>query len=190
MLNVQTFDQKYSDTAEALNWSLEAFQQKWDLINDDFSKYVERVTGYKWFYDTYECLLSLYHLGVSNWGDSNVVIRGWWENPYQSRRITAHELILSHYFHICKKHYQDQGITDGQVWALAEIAAFAVCSLTEDVKKWWPWYCTYFTDHNYPHIVDMQNELKKHFLEMKSFDEYMKKGFELVKKYPNMGPFV
>jgi len=104
------------------------------------------------------------------------------------RRTTAHELILSHYFEIYKRHYKAEGLKDGQVWALAEIASFALTSLTDDVKKFWPWDTEHYTNHNYPHIVDMQNNLKQPFLKRENFDDYIKKGISLVKKYPKMNP--
>ena len=103
------------------------------------------------------------------------------------RRITAHELILSHYFEIYKRHYKKEGLTDGQIWALAEIAAFALTSLTPEVKNFWPWNTEYYTNHNYPHIVDIQNQLKMIFLE-KKFDEYVKAGINIIKKFPDMNP--
>ena len=104
------------------------------------------------------------------------------------RRITAHELILSHYFEIYKRHYGEEGLKDGQVWALAEIATFALTSLTPEVKKFWPWDTEYYTNHSYSQIVQIQNKLRKVFLEKKDFDEYIKAGIKMVRKYPKMGP--
>jgi lipid A disaccharide synthetase len=66
-------------------------------------------------------------------------------------------------------------LTDGQVWALAEIAAFALTSLTDQVKEFWPWNTEYYTNHNYPHIVELQNELRQPFVKRRDFDEYIKK---------------
>jgi len=65
---------------------------------------------------------------------------------------------------------------------------FALTSLPAKVKEFWPWWTEYYTNHNYPHIVSMQKELKDVFLKRESFEEYMKRGFELVKKYPEMSP--
>ena len=104
------------------------------------------------------------------------------------RRITAHELILSHYFEIIKRKYGHEKLKDGQIWALAEISSFALTSLPKDVKKWWPWNTKYYTNHNYPHIVDIQNKLKPIFLKSKNFDEYIRAGIKLIKKYPDIWP--
>ena len=97
-------------------------------------------------------------------------------------------MILSHYFEIYNHHFKkDYPLTDRQIWALAEIAAFALTSLTPEVKNFWPWdYTGYYTDHNYPHIVKLQNKLKTPFLKRKSFDEYIKKGIKLAGQHKDM----
>jgi hypothetical protein len=179
----------YNNFLKDLELSKKLYQKSWNEINGNFSKYIEKETGYKWFYPKYKCVVSVIHSGVSNWGFFPKIIRQWKEDPYKMRRITAHELILSHYFEIYRRHYNNENLKDEQVWALAEIAAFALTSLTLEVKKFWPGNTEYYTNHNYPHIVGMQNELKSAFIKRKSFDEYIKKGIELVKKYPKMEPF-
>lgn len=181
-------DEQYETSYKFLELTKELYQKSWDEINNDFSDYIEKITGYKWFYNTYECVLSVVHGGISNWGNAPKIIRSWKENPYYMRRTTAHELIVSHYFEIHKKHYKETGLVDGQIWALAEIAAFTLTSLVPEVKNFWSWNVEYFTNHNYPHIVDIQNELKTVFLSRENFDEYIKKGIALVKKYPNINP--
>ena len=186
-LTYQQLDRSYEALKTALPWTLKSYQEVWDEINDRFSDYIENITGYKWFQDEYQCLLSIYFHGNTNWGRSNQISRCWWENPYYSRRITAHEMILSQYFFIYRNHYTNEGLTDGQVWALAEIAAFALTTLTEDIKDFWGWDTDYNVC-NYPQIVELQNDLKDVFLNMKSFDDYMKAGFALVRKYPDMKP--
>lgn len=184
---LEYIDNQYQSSLKFLESTKELYQKSWDEINDDFSQYIKKRTGYNWFYDIYECTVSVIHSGISNWGTAPKIVRGWKENPYSMRRITAHELILSHYFEIYRRNYKEAGLADGQVWALAEIAAFALTSLTPEVKSFWPWNTEYYTNHNYPHIVDIQNELKSVFLK-KTFDEYVKIGIDIVKQFPNMNP--
>lgn len=185
--SLEHIDNQYRISLKFLELTKELYQKSWDEINDEFSNYIEKRTGYKWFYDKYECVVSAIHSGISNWGNAPKIVRGWKENPYSMRRITAHELLLSHYFEIYKRHYSKEGLKDGQVWALAEIAAFALTSLTPEVKIFWPWNTEYYTNHNYPHIVNVQNELKSIFLE-KDFDEYIRAGIDIIKKFPDMNP--
>lgn len=181
-------DDQYKTALKYLKLTQKLYQESWDEIGDDFSKYIEKTTGYNWYYDKYDCVVSVVHPGCSNWGNAPKIVRIWKENPYSMRRITAHELILSHYFEIYKRNYERESLSDNQVWALAEIAAWALTSLTPEVNKFWPWDVEYYTNHNYPQLVSLQNELKEAFLDRESFNEYIKTGITLVKKLPDIGP--
>ncbi len=185
---IKKMDKKYRSILPFLILTKKLYQKSWDEIGEEFSSYIEKKTGYKWFYPKYECIISAVIMGASNWGKSPKIVRGWWENPYFTRRITAHELILSHYFEIIKRKYSREKLKDGQIWALAEIAAFALTSLTKDVNKWWPWNTEYYTNHNYKHLVEIQNKLKPIFLKSKNFNDYIQEGINLIKKYPNINP--
>lgn len=104
------------------------------------------------------------------------------------RRITAHELLISQYFEIYKRYYSIQGLKEGQIWALAEVAAFALTSLTSEVKKFWPWDTAYYTNHNYSQIVELQKKLKNSFLKRENFDDYNTQGMRLVRQYSGIKP--
>ena len=95
---------------------------------------------------------------------------------------------LSQYLSLYRSHHSEADLKDGQIWALAEIAAFALTSLTDEVKEFWPWNTEYYTNHNYPHIVILQLNLKEPFLDRSSFDDYIIKGITLVQNYPDMSP--
>lgn len=174
---------QYQLCKSVLLYTASEYQKAWDGINDEFSEYVENTTGYKWTHKKYYCVVSPVHVGISNWDGSNKIVRWWYENAYSARRITAHELIIHYYFHIVRKYFSEVKLTDKQIWALAEIAAFALTSLTPEVKKFWPWDTSgYYTDHNYPKIIPLQKKFRKPFLERKSFDEYIRTGIRLVEK--------
>lgn len=173
-------EKTYQDIRPYMQKTLEQYQESWDEIINNFSELVEDKTV-PWFYEEYICKLTNYNPGLSNW-NGNVVGRWWKENPYRQRRITAHEILLAHFFSVHRNNYPESGINDKQIWALAEIFGFAMTGLDEDIKKFWPWDNKgYYTDHNYPHIVDLQLALKEPFLE-NDFDNYVKIGIDLVKK--------
>lgn len=182
-------DELYRFHVKYMKYSQREYQKSWDEIDEDFSAYIERTTGYPWFYRTYSCVVSATQIGISNWGEAPVIVRGWKENPYTQRRITAHELILSHYFEIYRHRFADVVLKDEQVWALAEIAAFALTSLTDEAKSFWPWDTKgYYTDHNYPQLVELQLKMKPIFLRRESFKEYIEKGLRLVTGCPDIHP--
>jgi len=185
---IEYIDEQYKSKSQikSLETAKKQYQKSWNEINDEFSDYVEKITGYKWFYPKYECIISVFHRGISSWGNKPRIVRIFNEDPTKMRRTTGHELILSHYFEIYKRNYKQEGLTDGQVWALAEIAAFALTSLDPTVEKFWLGDTEYYINHNYSHIIDLQLKLKDIFLKRKDFNEYILKGIELVRKYPEM----
>ena len=175
-------DQRYQKLGSFLPQVKDWYQQSWDEINNEFSGSVEEITGHSWKHKNYECVVSLFHQGISNWG-GNKIVRGWGESPYKQRRITAHELLISHYFTITRDFFSQENLTDNQIWQLAEISAFALTGLEAKLTCFWPWDKTgYYTNHNYPKLVDLQLKLKEPFLKRKSFDEYVKIGIREIKK--------
>lgn len=164
------------------------YQKSWNEIIEEFSKVVADLT-HTWFYDEYICVVGQLNQGISNW-NGNKIIRWWQENPDTQRRITAHELLLAHYFSIHRRLFSNSSLIDKQIWALGEIAAFALTGLEPKLTKFWPWdFSGYYTNHNYPQLVSLQNQLKEPFLERKSFTQYIKTGIDLVKKYPSISYF-
>lgn len=179
----ENFIDTYRRCTRFLESTRKTYQESWDTIGKRFSRFVAKETCHDWFYPQYECVISTTIHGISNWGQSPKIVRSWQENPFVQRRITAHELILSHYFEIYRRYYGEHGLTDKQVWALAEIAAFALTSLDQAVKDFWPWdHAGYYTDHNYPEIVPLQKKLWQPFIKRKNFDEYILKGIKTAKK--------
>lgn len=196
-LGKKIHDSKESETAEELEnlvkkeyhrvlpfmeKTVQQYRLSWNEIIQDFSQIVEQLT-YPWFYEEYVCVVTNFHPGISNW-NGNLIGRWWKENPYLQRRITAHEILLAHYFSIHRKHFADSGLTDKQIWALAEIAAFALTGLENQLMKFWPWDKKgYYIDHNYPHIVELQERLREPFKNRKNFKEYIETGISFAKEY-------
>ena len=177
-------DKRYDEVLEYMKDSKRLYQKSWNLIIDNFSDIVSDITESKWYYNEYICTISAFHRGISNWG-GNTIVRWWQENHYIQRRITAHEIILAHYFSIYRDKYSSFEIGDKKIWALAEICAWAITGLDENViTKFWPWDNSgYYTDHNYPNLVPLQLKMKEAYLKRKNFDEYIRTGMKLVKKY-------
>ena len=175
-------DDIYRSLGPFIEKACNEYQQSWDKIIDEFSDTVADTTV-PWFYDKYIVNVTHFNRGLSNW-NGNFVGRWWRENPDMQRRITAHEILLAHYFSIHRNLYKSSGLVDEQIWALAEIFAIAMTGLEPKISKFWPWDTKgYYIDHNYPMIVELQNALKKPFLNRKNFEEYVNTGVELAKRY-------
>ncbi|MCX6812585.1 MAG: hypothetical protein NTW79_03110 [Candidatus Berkelbacteria bacterium] len=163
---------RYSNSEKYLNLSIEMYQKSWDEINDMFFERLSELTDFPIQHQSFKCVLSDFHIGISNWG-GNKIVRSWKENPFTQRRITAHEIIISHFFSYIYEKYPE--INDKhKIWELAEIFAFIVTGTDKVMTKFWPWdNSRSYTDHNYPELVKKQKVLTK---------VYLKDGFQAFVK--------
>jgi len=163
------------------------YQESWNEIIDDFSKTVAELTV-PWFFDEYFVVVTNFNMGLRD-PKGDKIGRWWKENPYTQRRLTAYELIQAHFVEIHRRLYKESGLDNSQIWALAEIASNALTGLEDGLKKHWIWDNKgYYTDHNYPQLVELQKQLLDPYLNKKSFAEYVEKGIELVKQFPSLAP--
>lgn len=175
-------EDRYRKLLPYMEKSRDLYQESWDEITPEFFETVEKITDYPWFHKEFTCVVSAFHPGISSWG-GNQIFRWWKENPYTQRRITAHEMLISYFFSIVRKDFAKANLSDRQIWALGEIAAWALTGLEEDLRRFWPWdERGYYTDHNYPQLVDLQLKLKDPFLDRKSFREYINKGIGAIEQ--------
>jgi len=176
--------QKYKALLPYLKKTQKLYQESWDEINKEFFETGEEITGFHWKHKIYFCVLSPFHWGISNWG-GNKIIRTWRENPYSMRKITAHELLISHIFTIFERDFKTENLTDKQKWALAEISAWAITGLEKKMLKFWPWISEkekYPLDHNYPELYRLQKKLKPIYENKKSFKEFLQKAIKIIKR--------
>jgi len=175
---------RYKKIYQYLVKSRGLYQKSWNEINYIFFKTTKEITGYSWKYNRYYCIVSLFHKGISSWG-GNKIVRIWSENPYTMRKITAHELLISHIFTIFERDFKNEKLTDKEKWALAEISAFAICGLEKKMLKFWPWISKekeYPLDHNYPELYNLQKRLKPIYQKRKNFKDFLKKGIKIIRK--------
>ena len=181
-------DIKYRVLIPYIKKILKFYQKSWDEINKEFFKTVQKITGYSWKYKIYFCVLSPFHRGISSWG-GNKIIRSWQENPYIMRKITAHELLISHIFTIFERDFKKINLTDKEKWALAEISAWAITGLEEKMLKFWPWISEeerYPLSHNYPELYNLQKVLRAKYEKKKDFRKFLDKAIKIIKT--NMKP--
>ncbi len=163
-----------------------SYQSHWDEINNTFFCTTEKITGFSWKHPKYECVVSLYHVGISNWGGPKIA-RIWKENPFTMRKITAHELLISHFFTIFNSHYIYFKISDREKWSLAEIFSWCLTGLEADMIKLWPWIMVhekYPLNHNYPQLINWQKKIKNIYLKKQDFESFIEDSIRIIRKYP------
>jgi len=175
--------QKYRALLPYLKKTQRLYQKSWDKINDEFFETVEKITGFSWKHKIYFCVLSPFRIGISSWGGDKIV-RTWRENPYSMRKITAHELLISHIFTILERDFKNENLTNKEKWALAEISAFAIAGLEKKMLKFWPWILEeekYPLNHNYPELYNLQKKLKPIYQKKRNFKEFFQKAIKIIK---------
>lgn len=183
-LNKKEGKERYKRVGLYLNKTKKLYQKSWDEINNEFFRTVEEITGYPWKYKRYYCVISPFRRGISSWG-GNKIVRIWSENPYLMRKITAHELLISHIFTIFERDFKREKLTNKEKWAISEISAFAICGLEEKMLKFWPWIsekAKYPLNHNYPELYNLQRKLKPVYQRRKTFKEFLAQGVKLLKQ--------
>lgn len=176
--------ERYKKAKKTLQKTKILYQKSWDEINDSFSKITKEITGYPWRYKKYYCVLSLFCRGISSWG-GNKIARIWSENPYAMRKMTAHELLISHIFTILDRDFRGGKLSNKEKWALAEISAFAICGLEPQMLAFWPWISDqekYPLNHNYPELYFLQKKLKPLYQRKKTFKNFLAKSVAMLQK--------
>jgi len=180
----QLVEQRYMQILSYLKKVRIWYQQSWDEINEAFFRHLEKKTGYKIKYKKYFCVVSAFHPGISSWG-GNKIARIWAENPFTMRKITAHELIISHIFDVFHTSPEFRNkLVDQQIWKIAEITAWCLTGKEAAMIKFWPWVpqeLLFPLKHNYPFLVPLQIELGKVYDSAGSFKEFLSKSIKLIK---------
>ena len=174
----EAVDKRYKSILTDMQKAKDSYQQSWDKIDDQFFNRLVEITDFPIQHEVFECVISAFHIGISNWG-GNKIVRRYNFDPDKQRRITAHEIIISHFFSLMKSKYPDE-LTDQHIWQLAEIFAFIVTGLDQVMTSFWPWDTSgAYTDHNYPEIADLQLKLTKIYQE-EDFRSFISEGIKLV----------
>jgi len=173
---------KYSKHEKEIDLSIPKYQEEWNKINDVFSGEVERITKRKWDHDVYKVIVSPFHPGISNNG-GDTVVRSAFEDPEGQKRITAHEILMSHIWNIFFDKYpesKDDNLM--HYWGLNEIATVAILGLEPDINKLWrdneKGYDNYL--QNYPQLKPMMKILKDIYMNKNDFFDYLERAIQVI----------
>jgi hypothetical protein len=175
---VQDFvDQKYRSCMPYLRKTQRLYQKSWDEIDGAFFKRLTVLTGTTLKYHKYECVVSLFHEGVSNW-NGNKIARSWAKNSYTQRRVTAHEVVIAHFFDVVRALNDSRSYSDKDIWQLAEVYAFTVNALDAKMHSFWPWEKKEIDlSHNYPELILLQKKYEK-IISAGDIEEYLELGLK------------
>ncbi len=174
---------KYHQLLPYLKNSAADYQKSWDKINKAFFKMVASKTGQAWKYQEYFCVISAYHEGISSWG-GNIIARRWSINADTQRKVTAHELVLSHFWTMLDNHDISKHWSEEQKWQYSEILSWCLLGLDPDFYKFWPWALKshlFPINHQYHDLLPLQNKLKNLYLKSSDFPSFFEAALRLKK---------
>ncbi len=176
-------EEKYKENSITISKAPALYQKAWNKINDKFSDNIEKITNTKWHHDTFFVVLSPFHIGVSNTGGDKV-IRSIFEDPEDQKRITAHEILMSHIWNIMFDSFGDKAKQDSYMhyWGLNEIATTAVLGLESEMNDLWTQNYKGYDNYlgNYPQLKKLQNKMKDVYLAKNSFTDFLNEGISII----------
>lgn len=166
-LYVKKIYQTYGDFIEK---TTKLYQDSWDEINDQFFNLILEKTKLNSHFPDYRCHVTAFFHGLSNWG-GNVIVRGWKENPFTMRKITAHEVAIAYLWNHLKNIFPNN--SNDKHWKISELVAWVVLSYDEDFIKLWPWFIDKGGLQNYPQLVVHIDKVKDIYFSTKDFKEFL-----------------
>ncbi len=173
---------KYKEDLPKIQNSVNQYQKSWNKIIRYFSKEVVHLTQHQWFYRKYICVVSAFSPGLTS-SHGNKVVRVYNLNPDEQRRITAHEIVLSHILHILRENYTASEIDPWTSWALGEITTVFILDEGSMMPLWknYSKVTNYFSTSNYPQLTELEDKLKVIYNSKKDFKDYLDKSILLLK---------
>lgn len=178
-----TVKEKFAKILPYMKNSVHSYQKYWNNINDDFFALVTKKTGAPWKHKTYYCVVSAFHEGISSWG-KNTVARIWSVNPDTQRPVTAHEIVLSHFWTMLENDPLSQKWDDNKKWQYSEIFSWCLLGLNDEFVQFWPWLLEehrWPLHHEYPEIIPLQKKLVVLHKKYKNFNQFFVASLQLEK---------
>jgi hypothetical protein len=175
-------DTRYTEIGNGLLESVNAYSESWESCIREFSMAVTEITEHDWFYKNYTCVVSAFHLGISNWY-GNTILRKYGENPIKQRYATAWEIVLSHVFHISRKYFNRIEAPDQIIWAISEITAVLILADNKLLKLWGEDYILHVDSlTGYPQLFELENDLITLYENREDFKSYLNIAIQIAKE--------
>jgi len=174
-------NRRYQEIGNNLKKSTYDYSAAWESCVKEFSDVVTELTQHDWFYNGYTCVVSAFHFGLSNW-HGNIITRRYGENPIDQRMTTAHEIILSHVFHISRKYFNEIEAPDHIIWAISEITAVLFLEDNRLMKLWGDNFVPSDGISGYHQLQQLEKRLRNAYANKTSFLNYLHTAIQLAKE--------
>ncbi|MFZ5424390.1 MAG: hypothetical protein ACOZAO_01185 [Patescibacteria group bacterium] len=176
-------EEQHAKHSAQISSALKGYQQEWDKINDHFFEKTTELTSHKWTHKEYKVVISPLNKGVSNMcGDT--VVRSALEDSKDQLRITAHELLMHHMWHVIWELFPDSEENPVfEYWALNELVTNAVLGLDPDFKDLWSKKTQGYDQYlkNYPQLEKVKLAIKSEYVDAKGIKDFVSLTLEKVR---------
>jgi hypothetical protein len=171
-------NRRYREIGNGLRKSAYDYSAAWESCIQEFSDVVTELTQHDWFYDSYTCVVSAFHIGMSNWY-GNKITRHYGENPVKQRYITAYEILLSHTFHISRKYFNRIEAPDHIIWAISEITALLILEDERLINLWGDDFVQP-TSIGYSQLKELEIRLRNVYTGNVDFKDYLQTAIQIA----------
>jgi len=179
---IEYLEKRHAAKRQQIQRAKKDYQREWDKINDVFFDKTKALTEHAWTHPTYKVVLSPLNEGVSDMrGDT--VVRSALEDSKDQLRITAHELLMHHTWHVIWKLFPESEENPSfEYWAANELVTNAVLGLDPGFKDLWSKKTRGYDKYlrNYPQLDEVKMLLKDEYKEKRSFKDFMKEAYKKV----------
>jgi hypothetical protein len=173
-------NKRYREIGNGLRRSANDYSAAWEPCIQEFSNVVIEITQHNWFYNSYTCVVSAFHYGLSNWY-GNKIIRHYGEDPVEQRYVTAWEIVLSHVFHVSRKYFDRIEAPDHIIWAISEITALLILE-DNRLLELWEGDSVPFSSIGYNQLKELEIKLRNAYADNTNFKDYLQAAIQLAKE--------
>jgi len=174
-------DNRYREIGDGLEKSINDYSVSWESCIKEFSDVVTEITEHNWFYNSYTCVVSAFHGGISNWY-GNTITRRYGVDPIKQRMVTAQEIVLSHVFHISRKYYDRYEAPDHIIWAISEITAILILEDNRLMQLWGDGAVPSSGISGYHQLTELVIKLRRAYKDNSDFLNYLQSAVQLAKE--------
>lgn len=175
---IELLNQEYANLEDELNQSVEFHQEFWVEQEGVFSEVINEILDIE--VPDYNVLLTRYITGISDWHGTDIVLGAFLyeaEPENQHSYVLLFETILSQVFMKIRELYNQEYISDWNVWAISELATYAILRHSFDGFE-------NFDKIGYAQIEGLKDKVCAWYVNSESFQDFLLKIVKYFKENP------
>lgn len=175
---IDLLNNEYASLEEELNQAVAFYQEFWNGQDEVFSEVINDIFGNE--IPDYNVLLTRYVTGISNWYGTDIVLGAFlYEEEPENKHcyILLFETILSQVFMKIRELYNQDYISDWNVWGISELTTYAILRHSFDGFE-------YFENIGYPQLEGLKAMTCAWYTNSESYQDFVLKMVKYFKENP------